>query len=120
MASIRDTPAGELLRICGFRQHLQFREEKETVPAQDSTPVPSKSDQEIGSSSSSSSSLPSEKVEKSPGSTLSQQEKAATERMASPECDKDHILVDWDDDADADNPRNWNPPKKAWVTFIIW
>jgi len=128
MASIRDTPAGEFLRFVGFKARLRFPEE---IPGK-ILPSPRPNDlekQARGSGSDSDSSDATltngtaiDGLNTVPKEELVNNESADMSNIITKTEKKDPeiTLVDWYDNGDMANPRNWSAGRKAWVTLAIW
>lgn len=95
MSFIRETPLGDVLRMLGASESLQH---PESVPGflPKSHTHHSDSESEI--------------------KVLAQ---SAEENGQHVKETDDVVLVDWYDDEDSANPRNWAARKKAWVAFVI-
>jgi hypothetical protein len=123
MNSLRDTPVGQILRRTGFKSQLLCPEEQEGF--QPTQVLHAKGDienQQIVSTTPSSeykesaTPLPNgvlEAADASAGSSLNM------EKIRTKDGEMEALIVDWYDEKDAANPRNWSTRKKAWVTLVI-
>jgi MFS transporter, DHA1 family, multidrug resistance protein len=96
-----DTPAGQLLRLCGFKSSLYYPEESLDFDF-----------------------LSCATVSEAPVAVTRQESKicAAAATDDSPEQEEKHsdaIIVTWYSPDDEDNPRDWSSRKKIWVIVII-
>ncbi|KAF2107055.1 MFS transporter [Lophiotrema nucula] len=128
--SIRDTPAGQLLRQLGFRTTLAYAEESASFQApsfvsiRDYTPSDRTSDVEDKEAD-----VEADAVQKVPTVTatdLATSEDVITRTLSAKGIDNP-IVVGWYSDKDIDNPRNWSFAKKSWVvvglslyTFVVY
>ena len=96
---LRDTPAGQLLRVVGFTASLPYPEESEDFAAPSFVSA-SEEHLAVGRQESKISNIV---------NTPQQTEKQKPEA----------IVVTWYGVDDKDNPRNWSSSKKAWVMVVI-
>jgi hypothetical protein len=139
MASIRDTPLGQLLRAVGFKQSLRYPEEvpsfmpprmgKPVFATKDSSPSNSSANEitkDCAIDEEKQTSLPftnsAAVSENSNHGMLAQQNALPLATVESKMADHatEIVVVDWYNHEDSANPRNWAASKKAWVAFIVW
>jgi MFS transporter, DHA1 family, multidrug resistance protein len=123
MNSLRDTPIGQLLRATGFKSHLLFPEEQEGFGPKHVTVVKGGSETHEAVASEHSAS-DTEKAESGPNGVLGANDTSTgsslnLEKLKSKDGDNEALIVDWYDDKDPANPRNWSIRKKTWVTVVI-
>lgn len=130
---IRDSIAGQLVRLAGGKRLLPYPEEREpslydkyinreksanlartgttesTPAAEKSTETPNASDSANSSANSSTSTLA------DPNALIN----VASGQRVDPERGRDGDVIDWYGPDDPENLMNWSKPKKFWATFCI-
>ncbi|KAL2415607.1 MFS-type transporter pyvG [Exophiala dermatitidis] len=120
---LRDTPAGQLLRLVGFKEWLAYPEE---LPGFEPSSMPVVVSEETAESDTPGVlNLPAEhdidpdleKVHSKTSIALSL-DQTAVKRRLSQDGLSEAIMVSFTEN-DSDNPRNWSPAKKNWTLVVI-
>lgn len=124
---VRDSPAGQLIRLVTGNKLLKYAEEKDNFKIPDTWLPTTKEAVEHGPRQDLAPLGPGDVESQSHLPPIPSQPSQAcfvddgTSTPSSQQQTKDHvILVDWYSPDDPDNPRNWSNLRRAWITTFLY